>query len=111
MLVTIIRIFPSVRPSSLSLIFKSLTLQAAQHRSMDSALIIKSTAYSSFHGQPICNSLDGGSNTMIKRSLLRTGPNKNQLLAAHCFHFFLYLSKYSIVLTNILYFERKWILN
>ena len=42
--------------------------------SMDSALIIRSSAYSSSHGQPVRNSLDRASNTMMKSRGLRTEP-------------------------------------
>ena len=42
--------------------------------SMDSALIIRSSAYSSSHGQPVRNSLDRASSTMMKSSGLRTEP-------------------------------------
>ena len=41
---------------------------------MDSALIIRSFAYSSSHGQPVRNSQDRASNTMMKSSGLRTEP-------------------------------------
>ena len=42
--------------------------------SMDRALIIKSSAYSSSHGQHVRNFLDRPSNTMMERSGLRTEP-------------------------------------
>ena len=42
--------------------------------SMDSALIIRSSAYSSSHGQPTWNSLDRAFNTMMKSSGLKTEP-------------------------------------
>ena len=42
--------------------------------SMDSALIIRSSAYSSSHRQPVRNSLDRAYNTMMKSSGLRTQP-------------------------------------
>ena len=38
------------------------------------ALLLRSSAYSSSHGQPVQNSLDRASNTMIKSSGLRTEP-------------------------------------
>ena len=42
--------------------------------SIDSALIIRSSAYSSSHRQPVRNSLDRASNTKMKSSGLRTEP-------------------------------------
>ena len=45
--------------------------------SMDSALIIGSSAYSSSHKQPVQNSLDRASNTMMKSSGLRTAYTKS----------------------------------
>ena len=104
--VAIIYIFPYVSPSSPSLIFKSLTLPAAQNRSMDSVLIIKSTAYSSSHGQPVSNSLDGGLTQWLREACSGQGlmSTWSKLLAAHCSHFpyifqvFYSLDKYPIFL-------------
>ena len=71
---SIIFVFPMfIRRPFLSIsVFHVCTFTSSS--SMDSALIIRSSAYSSSHGQPVWNSLDRASNTMMKSSGLRTEP-------------------------------------
>ena len=71
---SIIFVFPMFtrRPFFSISVFHVCTFTSSS--SMDSALIIRSSAYSSSHGQPVRNSLDRASNTMMKSSWLRTEP-------------------------------------
>ena len=71
---SIIFVFPmsTRRPFFSISVFQVFTFTSSS--SMDPALIIRSSAYSSSHGQPVWNSLDRASNTMIKSSGLRTEP-------------------------------------
>ena len=71
---SIIFVFPMFtrRPFFSISVFHVCTFTSSS--SMDSALIIRSSAYSSSHGQPVRNSLDRASNTMMKSSGLRTEP-------------------------------------
>ena len=65
---SIIFVFPMFtrRPFFSISVFHLCTFTSSS--SMDSALIIRSSAYSSSHGQPVRNSLDRASNTMMKSS-------------------------------------------
>ena len=71
---SIIFVFPMFTrgPFSSISVFHVCTFTSSS--SMDSALIIRSSAYRSSHGQPVRNSLDRASNTMMKSSGLRTEP-------------------------------------
>ena len=71
---SIIFVFPMFtrRPFFSISVFRVCTFTSSS--SMDSALIIRLSAYSSSHGQPVWDSLDRASNTMMKSSGLRTEP-------------------------------------
>ena len=71
---SIIFVFPMFtrRPFFSISVFHVCTFTSSS--SMDSALIIRSSAYSSSHVQPVRNFLDRASNTMMKSSGLRTEP-------------------------------------
>ena len=71
---SIIFVFPMFtrRPFFSISVFHVCTFTSSS--SMDTALIIRSSAYSSSHRQPVRNSLDRASDTMMKSSGLRTEP-------------------------------------
>ena len=71
---SIIFVFPMFtrRPFFSISVFHVCTFTSSS--SMDSALIIRPSAYSSSYGQPVRNSLDRASNTMMKSSGVRTEP-------------------------------------
>ena len=71
---TIIFVFPMFTRRPFFSISNFHVFNFTSSSSMDSALIIKSSAYSSSRGQPVRNSLDRASNTIMKRRGLRTEP-------------------------------------